>query len=334
MFSSEKRQAQFNKSKKGVRVMSLKYEITKLGLENMSSTNNTSVKQMKTNCRRFTEWSCDNGYNKISKIMQAGKEKVLQGYSDYLVSKKLSPATIHTYLAAPCKALGVPMDRIEKPKRTSETITRARDTERNQQGRTEITESRFERIVYFQSVVGVRRSELAKLKGKNLVVDEAGKLCVEVERGKGGKYQLQRILPCDIETVKSCFEGTGKDEYVFKSTELRNKIDLHRIRAEHAQRAYTYYCSLDFSEKKKLVNELKMRWLATHPQCDKNSWQYTKWLEQMTKGGGVYVLRGANYDRAIQNNRPTRYNRVALMAVSMFHLSHYRLGVAVVNYLV
>lgn len=314
--------------------MSLKYEITKLGLENMDGSNNTSVKQMKANCRRFSEWSCEKGYNKLNKILEIGKERVMQEYSNYLIEKELSPATIHTYLAAPCKALDVPMEKIKKPKRTADKITRSRDVSRNEQGRVEMGESRHQRLVEFQGAVGIRRSELAKLKGKNLVVDEAGNLCVEVERGKGGKYQLQRILPCDVEIVKSCFEGIGKDEYVFKSTELRNKIDLHRIRAEHAQKAYTYYCSLDFSEKKKLVNELKMRWLATHPQYEKNSWQYTKWLEQMTKGGGVYVLRGANYDRAIQNNRPTRYNRVALMAVSMFHLSHYRLGVAVVNYLV
>ena len=314
--------------------MSLKYEITKLGLENMSSSNNASVKQMRTNCRRFAEWSCDNGYNKISKIMEAGKEKVLQEYSNSLSERKLSPATIHTYLAAPCKALGVSMDRIEKPKRTSETITRSRDIKRNQQGRIEITESRFERIVKFQNVVGVRRSELARLKGKNLVVDESGCICVEVERGKGGKRQLQRILPSDIEMVKECFKGIGRDEYVFASTELRNKIDLHGLRAKNAQRAYTYYISMNLEEKKQLVNELKKRWLATHPQYDKSSWHYKKWLEQMTKGGGTYILRGVNYDRAVERGKSVKYDRISLMAVSMFHLAHFRLGVAVVNYMI
>lgn len=314
--------------------MSLRYEITKLGLENMSSTNNSSVKQMRTNCKRFAEWSCDNGYNKIGKIMEVGKEKVLQEYCDYLVGKKLSPATIHTYLAAPCKALGVSMDRIEKPKRTSETITRSRDTERNQQGRIEVTENRFERIVNFQSVVGVRRSELARLKGKNLVVDESGCICVEIERGKGGKRQSQRILPSDIEMVKECFKGIGRDEYVFSSTELRNKIDLHGLRAKNAQRAYIYYSSMDLSAKKELVNQLKARWLATHPQYDKDSWHYKKWLEQLTKGGGVYVLRGVNYDRAVAQGKAVKYDRISLMAVSMFHLAHFRLGVAVVNYMI
>lgn len=314
--------------------MSLKYEITKLGLENMDGSNNTSIKQMKVNCRRFSEWCCNNGYNKVSKIIGTGEEKVLQAYSDYLVNRKLSPATVHTYLAAPCKALGVPMAKIEKPKRTSETITRSRDATRNLQGRAEIKESRYERIVKFQTVVGIRRSELERLKGKNLVLDETGKLCVEVERGKGGKHQLQRILPNDIEIVKACFKGIGREEYVFSSTELRNKLDLHSLRALNAQRAYDYYNSMDFPEKRQLVNELKTRWLATHPQHDKNSWQYKKWLEQMTKGGGVYVLRGVNYDRAVERGKAVKYDRVSLMAVSMFHLSHFRLGVTVVNYII
>ncbi len=314
--------------------MSLKYEITRLGLENMGSSNNTSVRQMKTNCKRFSEWACNNGYNKIGKILEIGKERVIQEYSKHLVDKNLSPATIHTYLAAPCKALGVPMNHIEKPRRTADTIKRSRDIQCNHQGRIEIKDNKNERIVKFQSVVGIRRSELAKLKGKNLVQDESNQWCIEVERGKGGKHQLQRILPCDIEIVKAYFEGVGKNEYIFSSTELRNKIDLHGLRAENARKAYAYYDSMSFDEKKQLVYEMKKRWLATHPQYDKNSWKYKQWLEQLTKGNGTYILRGVNYDRAMQNNRPIRYNRVALMAVSMFHLSHYRLGVAVVNYLV
>ena len=314
--------------------MSLRYEITKMGLENMGSSNNSSVRQMRCNCTRFSEWACANGYNKIGKILEIGKEKVIQEYCNHLVDRKLSPATIHTYLAAPCKAFGVPMDEIEKPKRSADTIKRSRDMKCNRQGRVEVEDSKNKRIVTFQRMVGIRRSELAKLKGKNLIKDESGKWCIEVERGKGGKRQLQRILPCDIETVKSYFEGTEKNQYIFSSTELRNKIDLHGLRAENARKAYNYYNSMSFEEKKQLVSEMKKRWLATHSQYDKNSWKYRQWLEQLTKGNGTYILRGVNYDRAMQNNRPIRYNRVALMAVSMFHLSHYRLGVAVVNYLV
>lgn len=314
--------------------MSLKYEITKLGLERMDGSNNSSVKQMRTNCKRFSEWCCENGYNKLNKILEVGKEKVLQEYTNHLVDRQLSPATIHTYIAAPCKALGVPMEMIRKPKRTADRITRSRDVSRNEQGRVEIKESKYQRVVDFQSIVGIRRAELERLKGKNLVIDESGKICVEVESGKGGKYQLQRILPNDIEKVKSFFCGIGKDEYIFSSVEMRNKIDLHGLRAEHARKAYTYYNSLNFLEKKELVQEMKKRWLAMHPRYSQESYKYKQWVEQLTRGGGIYTLRGVNYDRALENGRATRYDRISLMAVSMFHLSHFRLGVAVVNYII
>lgn len=45
--------------------------------------------------------------------------------------------------------------------------------------------------------VGLRRAELKRLTDADLVTDESGELCVRVKRGKGGKMQLQRILPQD-----------------------------------------------------------------------------------------------------------------------------------------
>lgn len=47
-----------------------------------------------------------------------------------------------------------------------------------------------------------------------------------------------------------------------------------------------------------------------------------------------YLLRGENREKAIRLGLPTEYNRLALMAVSVFHLSHWRLDVTVTNYLI
>lgn len=47
-----------------------------------------------------------------------------------------------------------------------------------------------------------------------------------------------------------------------------------------------------------------------------------------------YKLRGNNYQKAIEQGKEMEYNRLALMAVSVFHLSHWRLDVTVTNYMI
>lgn len=313
--------------------MSLQYQLTQKCIQNTSH-NNATVKTVRLACRKFAEWCKDNNLNKLSKIEKYGARRVLQEYCDYLVDKKLSASTIHTYLSAPCKAININMSKIDKPKRSAETITRSRDVSKNQIGRLQLADDKYKRLVDFQKSIGLRRSELAKLKGCHLKYDESNKLCVEVIRGKGGKKQLQRILPNEADTVLNTFKNIKADEYVFSSTELRNKIDLHALRAEHARKAYNYYESMNINEKKILVQEMCERYLAFHPNLTRNSNEFKKWLNQLQLDNGLYRLRGSNYDRAIINGKATRYNRIALMAVSVFHLSHWRLDVTVKNYMI
>ncbi|NQP19061.1 hypothetical protein HO928_04635 [Streptococcus suis] len=46
-----------------------------------------------------------------------------------------------------------------------------------------------------------------------------------------------------------------------------------------------------------------------------------------------YILRGTNKAKAIASEMPITYNRLALMAVSVLNLSHWRLSVTVTNYI-
>ena len=115
--------------------------------------------------------------------------------------------------------------------------------------------------VEFQKRVGIRRAELCKLCRDDFVIDESGYPCVRVKRGKGGKMQLQRILPDDIEFVKEYFDGT--ENRVFSSEEMKNKIDYHHMRAVQAVRAYRYYSEkicLEPGYQKKLETEIIKRW--------------------------------------------------------------------------
>ena len=46
-----------------------------------------------------------------------------------------------------------------------------------------------------------------------------------------------------------------------------------------------------------------------------------------------YKLRGDNRRRALEEGRPVEYDRLALLAVSAFDLSHWRVDVTVSNYM-
>ena len=163
---------------------------------------------------------------------------------------------------------------------------------------------------------------------------------VRVRNGKGGKEQFQLVLPEDVPAVKAVFKGVAADQEVFSREEMANKINLHGIRATHAKDCYHHYA--DMIEKhpevaEKLRSTLLSRWDEGHERL-KNSnpkaWkaQREKFVRDMDDR--PYLLRGDNLRKAEALGIPTAYNRLALMCVSVFHLSHWRLDVTTTNYLV
>lgn len=146
-------------------------------------TDNQTITAYKKDCKLFAAYCKEQGVKRPDQLQ--GKEKeLLQGYEKQLEASGYSPATIHRRLAAPCKATNISMSEIEKPKRTSGKITRSRNEKANRQGKREIEDERYSRLVTFQRAVGIRRAELSRLTGADLVIDEKGYLCVYVERGK------------------------------------------------------------------------------------------------------------------------------------------------------
>ena len=282
--------------------------------------------------------------------------KALQTYSDFLQNEGYSPATIHSRLAGPCRALGVAMGKIDKPRRGADSITRSRDVDRPGRDRdaADRANPQFSRLVDFQKAAGLRRSEISRLKGRDLCLDESGQLSVFVGRGKGGKVQFQRILPEDVEAVRKIFENVEPDQPVFSSREMSNHIDLHGLRAEAARRAYDYYSDrlqTDPDFRKTLIRELVARYEKIHGLTGLRPDQRTSevvqalpeasskkkamdWIRAVLRAGdGAYRLRGEVLEKAKAAGRPIVYDRLALLAVSVFHLSHWRLDVTVVNYL-
>lgn len=214
------------------------------------------------------------------------------------------------------------MGMIQKPERHVSDNTRSRGKKAVDK-RKDAQREASPRLYDFAMRVGLRRREYQKLSGGDLVKDESDQLCIWV-KGKGGKIQYQRILPSDIAFVRSYFEEKDADEYLFTQEEMKNKIDLHHLRALQAQRAYRYYLNgiQDPAFRDNLIKELEARW-----QFNKKK----NWNPEEVEG--TYYLRGLNRKFALEHNLPTAYNRLALMAVSVFHLAHWRLDVTVCNYI-
>ena len=262
--------------------------------------------------------------------------KHIQDYSDYLQEQGYPATTIHNYLAAVCSFYGVPMNLITKPIRHTAECTKSRsDNGKVIRADNNPDNPRYERSVAFQHVVGIRVSELAKLEGRDLVRDESGYLCVFVKDGKGGKDSLQRILPEDEEFIESYFDGVGEKEKVFQPIELSNSIDYHHIRAENAKRCYEYYLNKINTEEgyaEKLAAEIRLRWEVYCTKKLLNGTIVRKPFDEKLISG-TYKIRSKNKELAIKYGLPTSYNKLALSAVSIFHLAHWRNNVTVQSYL-
>lgn len=246
----------------------------------------------------------------------------IQDYADWLIACGKSPNTIHTYLAGVCRWFDIPLDSISKPKRVVADNTRSRGV-KAVDSRSDAQPEASPRLYDFAKLVGIRRDEYKHLRGDDLVVDESGYLCVRVRRGKGGKYHEQRIAPEDMDFVRSYFDGSTDN--VFSKVEMKNKIDLHHLRALRAQRAYREYLArleTDPDYRTQLTEEVRRRWVRL---CGK------RWDPKRVEGN--YSIRGNNRQLACAHGLPVKYDRLAVMAVSVFCLSHWRCDVTVSNYL-
>lgn len=283
--------------------------------------------------KRFCTWTKEQNYTREAVL--DNPQSYLQQYADNLKAHRLSAATIHTYIAPCCKGLNTPMQHISKPDRAIRAITRSRGG-KNPRGRKDAEKPEYARLVAFQSAVGLRRAELAHLQGEDLRVKN-GKMYVVVKQGKGGKEQWQRILPRDAGIVAETFKGIGKDERVFSAEEMHNRIDLHGMRAAHARECYDYYATRIKQEpdyRSQLQEDLKAYFREHHdPNRELDQAAYNRFCLDMSRNQGIYQMRGEAKKLAEANDRPTNYDRTALMATSVFHLAHWRLDVSIINYL-
>lgn len=311
----------------------LKYQIKEVELARLEKANvpmlTQTEKQYRNHAIKFANW-CKEQYG-CRTLDECSAH--IQDYADFLVVQGRSPSTIHTYLAGICRICGVPLADIQKPIRVVAENTRSRGMkavdERKDAGR-----EASPRLYDFAVIVGIRRNEYLHLTPDDLVFDDFGHPCVLVRKGKDGKRQLQRILPDELPAIKAVFDNPADAGHLFPKAEINNKIDLHHLRALRAQKMYRYYLDKIENEhgyRAQLINEIRHVWEHDDEARKENGYKAKRWSDM--KVTGDYILRGNNRKLAKKHGLPLQYDRLALLAVSIFHLSHWRHDVTVANYL-
>lgn len=274
----------------------------------------------------YADWLKAHGVKSRAKEIEA--TAYIQEYLDDLTAQGKSPYTIHTAAAAICKALGTSMGDYRKPLRDSAPRKgRQEATSMAERHDGDMDDARYQRLVSFARVVGLRRAEYAQLQGRDLVCRD-GRYYVHVLRGKGGREQWQLIDQADVLTVKACFSDVAPDELVFSAEDMKNKLNLHLLRREQAQEMYRRYVQRmeeNPAYREHLIQELKRAFLAAG-----KDWRKSKDMRRLDT---PYFTRRAIRRDMSAHDRALKYDRVALLATSVFHLAHWRVDVTVANYM-
>lgn len=252
----------------------------------------------------------------------------IQTYLDHLKENGKSATTIHTYASALAKATNTRLEDYNIPRRTEE-LTRSRDIDKHMRVDQNEQNEKFARLVDFAKAVGIRREEYANLRQDNLI-ERDNRLYVVVEQGKGGKYQEQAISRENEALVRSYFNG-NHDEHVFKPEELKNKLDLHAIRAEHARECYQ--AKIEEYKQDPSARERDFKALQERFDLYSKDWRACDDMRILERDlESRYFTRGIVREQLTNEGRDTSFDRLATMVVSVENLAHYRCDVTVGHY--
>ena len=291
-------------------------------------------------CKSFDVWRKDAGLsNKY--VRNHPRESVVQWVA-YMEQSGMAQSTQHTMVAGCCCGLGIPSNGIT---RHGTAKDKTKSMGRSERAQAALKKESNRDIVRFQEMVGGRRSALSRLTGKDFGLDSTGNACVIFRRDKGGKDQYQALREGDVAAVKAYFDRCGPDERLFP--QIDHDLDLHGLRAERSRRMYQYYrsglCSTP-QGREQLRQQLWARytdpeigckaWLIAKEKGDRSKMRKLEYRFRQQMADGTYYLRGANRQAAIERGRHVAYDRLAVLATSVFSLSHWRLDVAAKSYLI
>lgn len=133
--------------------------------------------------------------------------------------------------------------------------------------------------------------------------------------------------------VRAAFAASGDnggaaDAPIYRRTELGSGKNYHGQRRAMAQEALSYYSQRLAAEpeyRRELYREVADNWHHLNHRDRKD-------LEPLSYFDRPYALRGANRELAEVQGKAVELDRLALRAVSVLHLSHWRDGVTISNY--
>lgn len=188
--------------------------------------------------RYFATYAKDKGCRTLDEA-----KEIVGKYLQMLIDDGKSDFSVRTAASAIGKVYGVGYQTfgVEMPKRKRSEITNNRGQSKMLAHYNPETVEKYASIL---RCIGLRRSEALLARGADLM-QEDGKYCIFVPRGKGGKYRKAVIQGTDeeIKAVVSLFEEAkeraekGGDGLVWPSGIPRN-LPVHRYRAEYAKRVY------------------------------------------------------------------------------------------------
>lgn len=236
-----------------------------------------------------------------------------------------SSQTIHLRVAALCKALKVPMKEVEKPFRDYSNRRRGEGTA----VRDGFNEKRAEKALELNKTIGVRRSELGRIKLEDINLNGRNGMIEVYTIGKGGKNNVNvidpSVDPAGVERLQAAMKEAAEDgrDYLLSKDEMNHDADLHSCRAERARACYAA-----------VVEDMKRN--PERRDFYKSEIEYyfakngRKVNENLHKN---YFCRGNAREVLQAAGKSIVYDRVAVLYVSCTVTNHFRSNVTVQNYL-
>lgn len=157
----------------------------------------------------------------------------------YGIDRDLSSYTLKLQVSALAKLYGCTSKdfAVVTPARKRDNITRSRGNVKMDK---HFSLSANKDLIMFCRCTGLRRAELAQIRGTDLIVED-GQYYLNIKRGtKGGRPRVSPIVGSndEIETVKNLCIQAGNDK-IFPNPS--KNADIHSYRAAYAQRIYDSY---------------------------------------------------------------------------------------------
>lgn len=235
-------------------------------------------------CNHFAEWCKELGVKDKDIAF-----KMIGDYGKYLESQGKSAWTIYTAICALAKAYGVSTKELgyEPPKRKREDIKRSRQSAKRDE---HISATNNKELYVFGRCMGLRRSELEKLRGNQLVIRDDGTLYIMNVIGKGGKIRNVDLFgsEAELKLIKRKMQQAGEG-LVFPR--VHSALDEHFLRSIYACRAY--------SSKARNINSLTGK---------------EKYICRKDKAGTIY-----DRDALLYTSKQLGHNRVDVVANSYLY---------------